>query len=468
MRRRKVIKLAASSAVATILLDTTSRHQVTNLSTNQTVRFNAHLAAAADAIAATIAVDWSKKLAEATTFTFGSNDYEITLVKNATDAVFQRRLSQLNIQLIRIHHFDLCERWSNQATKTWDEAKIKTCFDASYPQNPTIIQNIPHPPSWMKKNEQGLLDPSEHENYAAFCAKLVEILNLRQQRQIRYWEPINEQDVPYQKAGKLDQLWKLYNQVATAMKAQDSTIKVGGPVLTWDNPRILVPFLEACKANVDFISWHRYGSGDANAPTEKIMSYTPKYGQQVRQFREIARKYVPERNLPLLLGEYNINYSWKSGENRQNTHVGAVWFASVLKHLAEAGIEMATSWHLKDGIYGMIDPENNFRPAANVFAWANKYLVGEVMSADSDHTFVEAMAVVQSDETRSLLLLNKSDRVARLKIQGKPNNFHSPSLAIFSLDADGTKTSTLATTILEQEPLILKPYSLVLLRFPTS
>ncbi len=320
----------------------------------------------------------------------------------------------------------------------------------------------------MALDQDGLLDPSEYDSYAAFCAELVEILNRRQQRQVGYWEPLNEQDVAYQKAGKLDELWTIYNKVATAMKVRDPLIKVGGPALTWDEPGRLAAFLQACGPNVDFISWHRYGSSDANESTDTLMSYTPMYATQVKKFRAVAAEYIPARSVPLLLGEYNINYSWQSGEKRQNTHIGAVWFASVLKHLADAGIDMATSWHLKDGVYGLIDPQNKLRPAATLFAWGIKYLTGRVMRTESDHPFIEAMAVWQADGGRSLLLINKSPKFARLSVQATQDASEPDSLPMFYLDAKGVTGATLATAALEQEPLILTPYSLVLLRFSAN
>jgi xylan 1,4-beta-xylosidase len=170
--------------------------------------------------------------------------------------------------------------------------------------------------------------------------------------------------------------------------------------------------------------------------------------------------------VPLLLGEYNINYSWKSGEKRQNTHIGAVWFASVLKHLADAEIEMATSWHLKDGIYGMIDSKNNLRPAATVFAWGIEYLTGRVMRTESNHHYVEAMAIHQDNGERSLLLINKSAKPAQVQLQATPKDFTPETLPRFSLDAEGIIKTNLATAALNAKPLMLNPYSLVLLRFP--
>jgi hypothetical protein len=443
MQRRNIIKLAAASAVTFGVLDTVWKSST-----------------AASKKTARISIDWTNQIATSTPFTFGSNDYEILSPERAADRTFQNHIQDLGIRLIRIHHAELCDRWTDSATKTWNIPKIQAGYDVSYPHKPTIIQNLPGWPKWMAQSKDGFLDKSEYERYAALCAQLVEILNHRLQKKVIYWEPLNEKEVPYDKAWKLDELWIIYNKVAQAMKAVDPQIKVGGPALTWDNSRRLEAFLKACKPNVDFISWHRYGSNDAKQPTDGIMSYTPNYARQVKDFRAIARKYIPERPVPLLLGEYNINYLWTSGETRQHNHIGAVWFASVIKHLADAGIDMATSWHLKDGVYGMIDPKNKLRPPATVFSWANKYLVGSVMQTTSDHPFVEALAVKQQNGKHSVLLINKLSHTINLSLQSR-QLLSSKTLQILSLNSNGIQTYSQRRATLGQ-PLTLSPYSVTL------
>ncbi len=408
----------------------------------------------------TLQVDWGATLAQATPYLFGSNDYEITRPEALEDAKYKQILKQLDLRLIRIHHAELSDRWSNAKTKTWDEAQLKMAFDAYYPHNPTLVQNIPRWPQWMRQDKQGLLDISEYDRYAQFCADLVQILNIKQQRRIQFWEPFNERDDIYENAGKLDELWKIYNLAATAMKAVDPTIKIGGPVLIYDAVGRLESFLQKCGSNVDFISWHRYASGDAKEPTDSIMDFTPNFGNQVRTFREVTTRMIPNRPIPLLLSEYNINYTWDSGENRQNTHIGAVWFASALKHLGEAGIEMAASWHLKDGIYGMIDPDNNLRPAATVFEWGRRYFVGSIVKTQSNHRFVEGFAVRQENGERSLLLINKSAKTVQLGLTMNPPVPSQPTARL--LAEQGIKEQAVAI----DTPIELPAHALILLQFP--
>ena len=454
MKRRKLIKLSGISALSALIGN--KLHLFSGV--------NNQLNAKQPEIATTVEIDWQNAIAKSSPLLFGSNDYEITLLKGAQDIEFQSLLAQLNIPLIRIHHADLSDRWTNEIAQSWDEPTIKACYDASYPHKPTIVQTIPLWPKWMKTDEDGLLATSEYDNYATFCADLVKIINQNQQRQVLYWEPFNELDKRFEKAGKLNQLWSIYNKAAEAMKAQDPTIKVGGPVMTWDNPKVLTRFLQNCSSNVDFISWHRYGTGNLDISTDKLMSRTSMYKEQVRRFRSLVSKHIPDRKIPLFLSEYNINYSWKSGEMRQTTHIGAVWFASVLKHLAEAGIEMATSWHLKDNIYGMIDRKNNLRPVSTVFAWGNKYLIGTVVKTESNSPQLESLAVDQESGKRSLLLINKSSTPARVNLQILSSGFSAQKVEAVSLDEHGINNITDAMRILQSQSLSISPYSLTLFK----
>ena len=449
MKRRHLLKLSGIGAVSAVM-----SHQLAHYSSNNSIL--------AEETAISVEIDWTNAIAETTPLVFGSNDYEITNPKYARNTEFQSLLERLDIPLIRIHHSELSDRWTDAASRTWDEAKIKAGYDASYPHNPTLVQNIPRPPKWMEKDDTGLLAASEYENYANLCGDLVTILNQKQQRNIQYWEPINELENPYEKRGELDRLWKLYNFCARAMKKRDSRIKIGGPAISWDDRKLLTKFLRNCGSNVDFISWHRYGTGNAQESTDKLMSRTSNYKKQVRKFRSVVSETVGNRKIPLFLSEYNINYSWKSGEMRQNNHIGAVWFASVLKHLAEAEIEMATSWHLKDGVYGMIDPRNNLRPAARVFAWGNRYFVGTVVATESSDSFVEALAVRQTSGERSLLLINKSSNLAPISLQSQPKIFTENTTG-FTLGKDGVASLSNPTAMFSNRPLILEPHSLLLL-----
>jgi hypothetical protein len=66
---------------------------------------------------------------------------------------------------------------------------------------------------------------------------------------------------------------------------------------------------------------------------------------------------------------------------------------------------------VKDNIYGLVDLQNNPRPAYHIFRQAGRHLVGDVLPVVlSDPSAMQALAVRRPDgSSRSLLLVNRSD-----------------------------------------------------------
>jgi len=465
MHRRKLLKLAILSALVAKPLELALHYLAPLVPGSGTRRL---LLPALSQTVATITVEWTSTISLTTPATFGSNDFKIISPANVADSTYHNLLKQINLRLLRFHNANLSDAWSDAATRTWVASTIQAAYDAylpAYGTLPTIVQTIPEWPQWMAQTNN-LLDPSAYDEYANFCAALVRIINIDQKRGVMYWEPFNERDKIYKDAGQLNELWTIYNKAAIAMKAVDPSIKVGGPALTYNDTYTLGSFLRASGSNVDFVSWHRYQTADPALPTDQLLAGTPKYGDQVRSMRSVVTKYIPEREVPLFLGEYNINYSYRSGETRQNTYIGAVWFASVLKHLADAGIEMAASWNTKDDFYGLIDDRNNLRLSATVFTWANQYLVGANIKTTSDNTLVEAMAIRQA-EGRSLLLINKAAQPTSVIVQslGRSLGRGLKSLPAQRIDETGVSSSTIPTASFTSG-VSLPAYSLTLLNLP--
>lgn len=413
---------------------------------------------------AQISVDWSVTRAQTTPLLFGSNDWSVIQNPKTTlgDARFTAAVARMGIRFVRLHNAGLSDAWTDHTANTWDTAKIKAVYDAPYLQGATILQNIPGWPSWMKATD-GLLDPSEYDAYAAFCADLVKIINVQLGRHVVYWEPFNEEDVSYFKQGKFDDYCALYNKVAVAMKAVDPTIKVGGMAFTWPDPAKIEPFLKNCGPHIDFLSWHAY-AGDGHDSTAKIMADTAGDDARLASLRALVTKYLPNRPVPLVWDEYSLAWTYQSPETRQWTNVGAVWFASTLKHMADSGLEMANQWNLKDRFYGLVDDDDTPRPAATVYTWGNAYLVGAVAATTSDQPLTEALAIGQASGKRSVLLINKADTPVTVTVRMTgPGSWKRGKVAVLRLDASGQTQDDLSVSN-ALNGIVLPPYSLALLR----
>ncbi|HEY3333517.1 MAG TPA: hypothetical protein VGK19_26025 [Capsulimonadaceae bacterium] len=415
-------------------------------------------------INATVSIDWRRNAGTVTAMLYGSNDMQLGDPKPETFASTGRALDRAGVSLLRIHSGGLTGAWSDSTTRDWNREKIAAAYSAAYLKGRTIIQNIPKWPSWMKTLDDGTLDKSEYGPFAEFCAKLVRIVNIDLHAGVQYWEPQNEWELNYDKRGKLNELWTIYNLCAVAMKRVDPGIQVGGIAFAWDDPAKMQAFVKTCGPNVDFVTYHRYGSGDAADSTDTLMGRAREFGERFKTYPKMVKEAGGGRQIPIFVDEFSVNYTWDSGETRQWSNVGAVWFASTLRSLAYAGATHAMTWAFKDWIYGVVDMHDNARPVADVLRWGNMWLTGQLVGASSTHVRVEAMAVRHVDGSRAILLINKATGSATVTLKyGLPR----AGMPIEIEMLDGTGTSHRVAPLSEfTAPVLMPPYSLLLLLIP--
>jgi Glycosyl hydrolases family 39 len=399
---------------------------------------------------ANLIIKWQLILSLATGTTYGVNDPKAYLPGQSEDVQYRNSLAALQVHSVRFHKAEQSDAWTNPDTRDWDVSKVRAAYEdyslAFGNAQPIFIQNIPNWPSWMQQDSQGRLDPSEYNEYAQLCRRLVEIINGQLGRNVRYWEPLNEAEDRY--SGNLDELWQIYRLTASAMREADSNIKIGGPALSYENYTAVQSLLTSSADSVDFLSWHRYAEPESTlVPDDNLMAGSSYYAEMVGTMRGYIRDYAPNRNIQLMLDEYNINPSSDSAEQRQKSNFGATYFASVVKHLTESGVDFAHYWSGKEGSYGLYDDDNTPRPAATVYGWLNRYFTGDVVQTISDNSMVEAFAVIQVDGNRSVLLINKSSQTVSANVDGVDG-----VLNVESISAKGTANSIASTSTFTLEP----------------
>ncbi len=411
-----------------------------------------------------IDVDWEKPISETTPYLFGSNDYKTFSQRAAADSLLHDRLRKLDLGVFRIHSPHLTNLLADSFSRSWDESAVREAIDTRRFAKSRVVIAIPGWPSWMQQDRDRLLAPQEYRNYARFCANLVRIVNLQLKQKVVYWEPLAGIESRYRRAGRLEELWKIFNITSTVMRLRDPSIQVGGPSLSTFDTELLRSFLQSCKFNVDFICWSDYLPTNLFETTEKLMASTPDYYSRVKTMQALIRRFIPNRRVPLLLAEYNIENPWQSRGGRHVTHVGATWIASVLKHLADAHIDMAASSHLRDEASGLIGGDYRLRPAATLFSWAQKYLIGHVFATTSTHPLIEALAVRPDNQCYALMLINKTDVTADLSLQTR-EILMSKTIRVHTIDASGTEYSSLSSISIYKRTLAMAPYSVKLLLF---
>ncbi len=409
---------------------------------------------------AEVKANWQGGIGTVTPTTFGATDYEIFDVRATADRQLNDQLKKTDLRLMRVHCTGLLDRWVNPTTCNWDEASVFEALgnlDASW----RTVLNLPMWPAWMRQDAHRLLCPSEYSHYARMCADLVELVSVKHERKVFCWELMHELDDRYRQAGKLGDLWKLYNTVALAIKRQVPGAKIGGIAFSAFEPELFETFLKNCKQHIDFVSWHETFEQFAVESDTRAMAATVSFRYRVKAIRALVKHYLPGRKVPLLVDGCTLRCLPLSATGKQNSHVGAVWLASVLKHLAEAGTDMVTVAPFKDELEGLFDEHNRPRPRATVLSWFQKYLVGDICPTVSTLPSIEAFAVRNHQGRRALLLLNKSDnpvkvRLANLGERGKDT-------VALVVDAGGLQQAVVTRTASCRELLALTPMSANLL-----
>lgn len=402
-------------------------------------------------------IDWSKSAGVLAPELWGINEQQILDPKNAGDAVYQKLLGELKPPLLRIHQADLVSQWTNEKNQDWDVEKIQAAFKNSTGYGDAkIMLCISELPSWIANGHPAEMSEGDEDAFAAFCARLVKIMRDDVKRKIDYWEISNEWDNSMEKAGRLENYWRIYNKCAAEMRVVDPKAKLGGPAFTWAKPLWVNGFLENCP-DAQFISWHNYATGDLYDTNQKVFAQVnDNVGSLASGVLAALKKH--NRKLETFLTETNVKYTWDPYERRHQNAVGSVFHALVVQKMASLGVSGVTLWTQKGTAYGsIIDGENKTFPSYNLYRWGSEYLSGKMARAVSgDHSKLEIIAVTRADGNRAVVLLNKTNHALTLPASG----VLLPAVkAVQTIDTSGYKANVAITA----NELSLPGFSLTLL-----
>jgi xylan 1,4-beta-xylosidase len=399
------------------------------------------------AVTANVYIDWGQTQRTITNELYGIGLYGGVSPNIATQSTYKSNLSYFKPGVVRFHYAGLTnssatdERgWVDVTNKKWDEARIKTVMDAIDSLNtstygnyrPAKMVNIPDFPSWMKKvsytvgNETiQLLDPTEYDNYAAFCAQLVTILK-NQGRNVKYYTPTNERDdiyyVKWKNAGladKLDELITIYNKAAVAMKQADPTIKVGGlEFARGDLVDQVRRFVRGAKSNLDFVAYHFYANGDPYASNESVYNRTQDAARHGLDIVNIVNQ--EGLNIPVFDTEFNINYAGQQ-DYKQTLSSGAVYDSLVWVGAIDNNQPATAGWNDRDGYYGKLnnDANNSIRVGAHNMQMFNNYMTGDRVTSTSDNGAIVTLATKTSSR-KSIAIINRSGSSQTVKLNFAP------------------------------------------------
>lgn len=339
---------------------------------------------------------------------FSTNETDTLSLRNRKDDRFdeyKQLLDEMGCNNIRLHSgFALAKIFPTPDTEgdfTLLDERV-AALKADMP-NRDIMMCINRIPAYIDPTKE-----QDRQTFATLVGKLLAHVNANEKTRINYWEIYNE---PFSKVIPEDRsLWKMYNLTAQTMRKIDANIKIGGYAPCWPILDAMKDFYEHCHENVDFISWHKYPTGNSQTPTDHLMKGTDQFGKDVQNVRNIINSITPGKHVELALTEYHINFNWRPHDPRQATNVGSTWMASVLYHMIINDMDIAQSWHSRSGgTFGMFSRELEVRPTGHLLHILNQHMRGQYVHSVSDNAWVEVLGFVPGKDKTGLLLINKSD-----------------------------------------------------------
>ncbi|MBD2101881.1 GH39 family glycosyl hydrolase [Leptolyngbya sp. FACHB-261] len=455
---------------------------------------NARLIAATAQTPVQVNVDWGTVQGTTSQLHFGLNAFRGFNPQDATNPAYNSNLAYMNPGIIRYHNAGMMNDSAinpdgliDVANRRWDTTKITQALSASlgaFTNQPLRLINIPDWPAWMDANRDGFLDTNQFDNYAAFCAELVKIVNRDNQFGVTHWEVTNEKDGQYftqfrnnsgwgplkdpSKPDRLDELSTIYNKCATAMHQMDPTIKIGGPALSRpDLQPFYSRFINATTQNLDFFSFHAYASGSRDTPDTNVYDGTRSIGRYTKSIVDTLNQASPNRHIPVFLDEYNISWTWQTRDARMAGNKGTVFDALAMVEAINNGADATLAWNEKDEIYGKTDSRNALRPSAHMFHLFNQLLVGNrVATTSSDNQSVVAFAVSNPTSAQhSYLLINRSNQVQQVQTTFQGWTPTGSALARYEVSANGYSQKTTDWATVSSNSFQLPDNSVTLLSF---
>ncbi|CAI8349739.1 MAG: Intracellular exo-alpha-(1-_5)-L-arabinofuranosidase 1 [Opitutia bacterium UBA7350] len=310
---------------------------------------------------------------------------------------------------------------------------------------------------------------------------------------VRYWEVGNELngdwEIGHRLADGSTMTGEIYAQrflqFAEAMRAEDPSIKLGGPACS----DLALDFVEALIRDsgeaLDFVSIHAYPVGVNTKDSGEKFAAIDEMRKAARTVHQWIETYQPQRKEQIEIGitEWNI----KVNEDRDTAElINGIWSALWIGALFEEGIDFANQWDLstslKEGGHSafyfnqykdIITPKSQYWA---LWMWGN--LMGDqlVKSNIKGHKQIKSF-VTRSDEGLQIMLINTSeDEALNLRIPNSEastsGKLHTFSNAQYFWDPHAHKPlwslppHTQAIALGKNNTITLPPFSLCVLELP--
>jgi hypothetical protein len=202
---------------------------------------------------------------------------------------------------------------------------------------------------------------------------------------------------------------EIYREFATAMKAVDPAIKVGGPAASNDSVEFGAALLEKAGDLVDFVSYHTYPA-NSHAGTAKLFDEANSILHGVEKIRELIHRKAPLRAKMIEIGITGWHVGIHEGPRTVN-QISGPWTAKWIGRMITAGVDFANVWDLfsatAQGGHGIFGKDDALTPRGVYWAMAlwSQHMSGKLIECESKGAGITAFASQDNGET-SLLLIN--------------------------------------------------------------
>ncbi|HAA26938.1 MAG TPA: hypothetical protein DCE56_03680 [Cyanobacteria bacterium UBA8553] len=411
----------------------------------------------------TATIDWNNQTGrKATQLNYGLNAYQFTdpnTAGNPGNSNYKANVAFMKVGILRLHNTERMNDshssrlgWvisPNTESYKWDVAKITKALDGAYNNNSVKMLNIANWPSYMDDGT-GKLKPSMYDAYARFCAELVRIINIELGHKIPYWEVTNEKDDAYRE--DMSSLAAIFNKAYDAMKAVDSSIKVGGPAFAnaYDYSGIEV-FLEKTKDKVDFVSYHTYSLSNDKTTKTELWNSAAGIGYPDSFVSDAIKKIAPNR--ASVISAFHDEFNMERNNTTQkwlNDTTSLIYDALAIRSMINAGSMGSMAWNEGDNWWGKLNNDSNWtkRPASYLYKMLNEHVLGNVVSSSSSNNSLVEIFAIKSNESpkKAFVLINRSQREQTVQLSfsnWKTQPLNSTPVSIYQIGPNGYTTGSI-------------------------
>ena len=396
------------------------------------------------ATSAKVSVDWSNTVGQIDAGHWGVAAYSMVNANEANEPGFVAFLTTLQPGLVRVHHAGMPQKWSDEATRSWNVEAIRNSL-APMAQLPDaeLMVTLCGWPTWF--SESKAVAPEKYDEAEELVRAWVRAVREASPVPVTHFEIFNEFDNTWEKAGRADELWPFFVRMVNAAREEASGAKIGGPALTWAKPEWVRGILNTGGDQIDFISWHGYAGGKPTTPNDKVLDRVNAFAQQ----SAFVKKELDTRGLghvETYLNEYNVQWTWQPYERRHANAIGAALQASIIARLARQDVTGLTVWHAKGNAYGLIDKDNRLRAPGQLFLLGRHHLTGQIalMSGLAEDMLLDVLPVTDAQGKRSVMLGNRDEAAGDLgdaaAMLGRSEPGSASVATLHRIDADGWTT----------------------------